>query len=928
MSPVGERTEEVWRADVVRVLARLCRAHGLDGLRRVPTWKSLLSVIGAAPVEAAASLVNDAPTGDELDALRKEATRLLGERRQIRLAAAAEPRRPAPPSPPGAPDPEPPTVVFHPDPAAASPEPPAVVFYPDPAGASPEPPAVVFHPDPAGAPADSPGEEPLPEQAFITQLPLYSLQAVAASLPAGEWGRAAAGRVTERLGWVPVDLAGRKLTERMFVARIEGHSMDDGRTGIREGALAVFEFGAGDFDQEPTVLARGAFDDPETGSHAVKRIRQVPGADGAASQIVLISANPDKTRYPDIVVDERDAPSVNVLARFVAALGPDDHARTPRLNTPPRRRDVTSPEGIEKHRARLAKALTTFFGPPRPEPQDGGAAPPEPPLPWAAHLELPACDPGTLSAVCGPLAGLLSRVRTVVVRTGPRTLHIAASNVRTKVWREPVPPSCEPYLWAAEGFEEDLADEMAQLTIAPLDAAAATVFRLGAGGVGHRLAASAVTPGNTYRLLVPPALAEAPLEGAVARDGWRALDLEIPSPVPPAVMDQLRSIGVTVGADAYSAAWAVTCPRDHRRGRGEELYPCFAPQDTPCIEIHGPPVLLDGEVRVVVQGERESTSVALPAGERWLVELGELPAGHHVLEVLPVRTSIETTRLFFRVDERARPLPRADVDVKIAGVPASPETEEQDLAELGEETRPFEVTAPPLWPVAAHWQGGARLRGPQIAADEEGRVDARALLSRSAASRRDDPVGELTLDFGELGARALRHRRQLADVARLELPRLVAERLASLAEFQGQLDLLVSRWLAPVCKLLGYSLHPLPVLATFDLPAGFGAHVLMTVTRKGLSFERRPVRLLLVLPAHLPLTGAGANAVEHSSEALRLCKKLGYDEAIVTDGRAWAKVRAKQRIMSTPHDLEDALRRAALGGLDDFLDRFLAPEGP
>ena len=51
------------------------------------------------------------------------------------------------------------------------------------------------------------------------------------------------------------------------------------------------------------------------------------------------------------------------------------------------------------------------------------------------------------------------------------------------------------------------------------------------------------------------------------------------------------------------------------------------------------------------------------------------------------------------------------------------------------------------------------------------------------------------------------------------------------------------------------------------------------------------------------------------------------DEAIVTSGMIWAKVHTRGRLMPTPVDLEDALRREALGGLDDFLARFLAVGG-
>jgi len=761
---------------------------------------------------------------------------------------------------------------------------------------------------------------------YVTHLPIHTLRAAAASEPAGQWGQRAQDQVVETLGWLRVNLPGRKLTQRMFVAQIEGHSMDDGRTGILDGGQAVFEFGAGDFDQQPIVLARGAFHDPETGSYAVKRIRLEHAAGGEIARFRLMSANADKARYPDIVVDERAAPAVTVLARFIAALGPNDYARRPKHDGRAGRRDLTSPEGVEKQRARLATALTTFFGPAKVETTSEGGTPPEvPPLPWAAHMELPACDPGALVAVCGPLVGLLSRVQQVAVMSGTERREIFAANVRTKRWRERVAPSSEPYVWAAVGFEEDLAEDMAQLTVAGLPAGAATVFRIGADGAGQRLAGASVTPGSAYRLLVPPGLASVALDGAVAWNGWRALDLEVPSAVPAEMVNRLRALGVGVGTDAYAARWAVTCPRDYRQGRDEELYPCFSPGDAPCVAIEGPPTLLDGELQVVIQGERGSGTMALPPGGKWLVEIGSLTAGNYVLEVLPLRTSVETTRLYFGVDERARVLPRAEIGVRVREVDVRADFED-DLAELGSDASPMEIVAPPLWPVVAQWQSVARLRGRVTAADEDGRVNARALLGPSHAARRREAMGELTVDFGELGLVVLRHRRDLAAAARVGLTELVRERGAAVSGWAGELDLLRSQWLEPVCEVLGYELRALPAWATLGLTPGFTAIGLEALVREGTMFVRKPATVLVVPPAGLAFAGAGADAsatTQCLKEAMLLCKKLGLGKAIVTNGRWWASVLAGHRLMVQKIDLEDAVARAALGGLDEFLGAFL-----
>ena len=106
---------------------------------------------------------------------------------------------------------------------------------------------------------------------YRTHLPLHSLKAAAASEPAGEWGTRAQDQVIETLGWVRVTLPGRRLNDRMFIAAIEGHSMDDGKSGLVDGGYAVFELWPSGTKQNLSVLVRGAFSDPETGSYAVKK---------------------------------------------------------------------------------------------------------------------------------------------------------------------------------------------------------------------------------------------------------------------------------------------------------------------------------------------------------------------------------------------------------------------------------------------------------------------------------------------------------------------------------------------------------------------------------------------------------------------------------------------------------------------------------
>ena len=102
------------------------------------------------------------------------------------------------------------------------------------------------------------------------------------------------GEVIETLGWLRVSV-GRMLNRRMFVAQVEGKSMDDGRSGLVDGGYAVFELWPSGTRQFLNVLVRGAFSDPETGSYAVKKyVADERDEEGRHRRIALVSLNPDK----------------------------------------------------------------------------------------------------------------------------------------------------------------------------------------------------------------------------------------------------------------------------------------------------------------------------------------------------------------------------------------------------------------------------------------------------------------------------------------------------------------------------------------------------------------------------------------------------------------------------------------------------------
>jgi len=148
-------------------------------------------------------------------------------------------------------------------------------------------------------------------EAFKTLLPLYSLKAAAGYFDGGE--------AVEPEGWIEVDGVGR-LDERMFVCRAVGRSMEP---MIRDGDYLVFRAQPTGTRQGKVVLAqyRGPADPETGGAYTVKLYssQKEKGEDGGwkHTRVVLSPTNPE---YQPIVLTDRDAASVKVLAEFITVL--------------------------------------------------------------------------------------------------------------------------------------------------------------------------------------------------------------------------------------------------------------------------------------------------------------------------------------------------------------------------------------------------------------------------------------------------------------------------------------------------------------------------------------------------------------------------------------------------------------------------------
>jgi SOS-response transcriptional repressor LexA len=154
-------------------------------------------------------------------------------------------------------------------------------------------------------------DERVKREAFKTLLPLYTLKAAA-----GYFGN---GEAVDPEGWIEADGLGR-IDEQMFVCRAVGRSMEP---SIRDGDYVVLRAKPAGTRQGKIVLAqyRGPADPDTGGAFTVKRYSSVKAGDDEGgwrhSRVTLSPTNPE---YSPIVLAERDAESLQILAEFVTVL--------------------------------------------------------------------------------------------------------------------------------------------------------------------------------------------------------------------------------------------------------------------------------------------------------------------------------------------------------------------------------------------------------------------------------------------------------------------------------------------------------------------------------------------------------------------------------------------------------------------------------
>lgn len=587
------------------------------------------------------------------------------------------------------------------------------------------------------------------------------------------------------------------------------------------------------------------------------------------------------------------------------------------------RRDIISSEGHRQIAEELHRDVEQYFAA---EGAEGAHDPRTPAAAWTAELVCLEAASGGLHLEIGPLRGLWSFLKRLVLAGDGSETVLLASNLRERSRRVQVLPDSGPWRWLALGFEDDPDVDLSSLTVDRLEHRRVYVFRVDAEGVGRLLRGNELSPGQNYRILTPPtrvtdALREQLPEPCGA--GWLLWELALPRAVPGSTFALLRQLGLELGAAMPGARWVVIPPLEWRHHRGE-AHPCFGPTPGPVIALDGLQVEVDDEAAVFVHGPGGTEAQRLPVGDTQLLQLRHLQPGPHVLLVTHCRTAIPRLRVPFEIVEHLPPAPPVGArlflgeEVLVARPGAMVKAEARDLTSLdtGSSLLELRLEIPPGWPVQVLWRELAEkpIRGPGILAD--GRLDPRTLSAIVERARRT-LTGDLVFDLGELGRICVEHARQrnVGDV-RESLRRLLELRNPDAQ--RGAYASLITTWFKPVCDELGYKVDPIPFETLPEAPAHLAALRLVHVERQGSQQSWRVARALILCEDLKRDATVGVLAWIDA-----VCSAEGVREALVTDGRSWAPHRRGSRLPLRGWDLS-----AAVADDDAFLSFLqIASEG-
>lgn len=761
-------------------------------------------------------------------------------------------------------------------------------------------------------------EDALAMEKYVSHLPIRNLEAVAASEPEGEWGPNAQEDMGDVLGWVRVNMPGVVLNDRMFVARIKGQSMDDGRHGIVDGSYSLFQLWPAGSRQGKIILVRGSFHDPETGSYAVKKyMADQRDEDGRHGRISLVSLNPDKERYPDITLDPEDDQAVVVIAEHIESLSGHQYGREPKPVKPKGsgRRNLAS----DYVKGRLLKRKEQIFGARnvKPDSQEQEKA--------LSRLICLDFESGGLHVETDPLKWLPNFVKKVDIHAGAkRQSVILSSNLKNLTWRQMVPPSRDGYSFHAPGFEEDIGEDLDALTLAGLAYDSGSVFKVDANGVGRLQRSGTLTPGQEYRVLIPPVLR---IDSALVGDchsfisGWQLWDFVLPVEIEPALREHLATLRLVLGKYIPQLRWSVFPPVDYRQTIRGETLPCFHVHQQPVVKVNGK-VNIAGEMTLFVMAGSRMESLPLPPGDEWLFQLEDIPAGPVVLQLLHKKTDVAPVTLpFFVVKNAAAPV-RAEISIDIDDVHCAVGKEglhevRYDLADISSDT--LHIAGPPLWSVRSSWTGSSTNELWQAYLTKSGGLDTEPLLNKTKQLRKSLIPGNWVFDFEELGQiRILHGGNPDPDVLRKQFALLAKERGQSLPSLVGQYLLLKQVWIEPVLKLMGLECRELPLEELEMAPSGMTAMLLSRTRRHddgSIKKERHSLFVLVLNQSEIIRKGKGSSW----DYADKLCAKYDLPKATISDGLIWMRHERASKMKGTEFPLLDIITHDNGHAFEPFL---------
>jgi hypothetical protein len=724
---------------------------------------------------------------------------------------------------------------------------------------------------------------------YRTHLPLHSLKAAAASEPAGEWGKRAQDQVIETLGWVRVSLPGRRLNDRMFIAAIEGQSMDDGKSGLVDGSYAVFELWPSGTKQNLSVLVRGAFHDPETGSYAIKKyVADQRDEEGRHNKVSLVSLNPNRERYPNIELQPETDDDITVVAKVVQALSSDDYARRPRAKRQVGRRDLVGGDQA----TRLGRRAASFFDGAVPDAGEEDVTERE--TGWQTRLVCLDVAAGGPHLEIGPLAGLPPFVKKLRV-AGSREWDgvVLAANARTRPARLPVRPGTGPWRWEAVGFESEPDLGMEKLTLDALPPTAPMVFRVDGDGLGLQIKGTTLSLGQAYRVLLPPNIASD--VGVDLDDGWRITSLDLAEALSPTTRSILTTLGLRVGDSWPRVEWALAPAASWRANARGDSYPVFEAGAELHVTVSGLVVDEGDEAALFLHGP--SAAERLSISSNGLISLGTPTTGRWACALILSRMSVPSTTLYFEVSER----PVEYVAASCSAVAHS------GLASV-------EVAAPPGWPVTLRWRVFASYEEllATVHGVEDGTVQVDGVASTIEARATHARMADLVVDFAELGRRALPHdgRASLKQV-REQLTDLWQKRSGLVHSRKGAWLALRKTWFEPVTELFGYGLEETPLLSEVEAPHDLTAWGLTVDERVMGSITRSRSRVLVLT------TDLDAVLRDHRAWIDSACSAGKVRDAIITDGARWTTHRrGNQQLQQQVWSLDHAI---GLGSVDEML---------